>query len=76
MKAWAEHNNIFGKIDMISDSDASYSKKLGLDHFYPVMGLRSLRFAMIINDLIIENLFVEKVGVFEVSSAENIIKYL
>ena len=40
------------------------------------MGLRSLRFAMIINDLIIENLFVEKVGVFEVSSAENIIKYL
>ena len=26
MKAWAEHNNIFGKIDMISDSDASYSK--------------------------------------------------
>lgn len=76
MKAWAEHNSIFGKIDMISDSDASYSKKLGLDHFYPVMGLRSLRFAMIINDLIVENLFVEKVGVFEVSSAENIIKYL
>lgn len=76
MKAWAEKNNVFGKIKMISDSDASYSKKLGLEHFYPIMGLRSLRFCMIIDNLVIKNLFVENVGEFKVSGAENIIQFL
>ncbi len=77
MKAWAEHNNILEKIEMISDSDCSFSKHLGLDHNYgPVLGVRSLRFSMIVNNCIIENLFVEEVGKFDVSSAENVISYL
>ena len=76
MKAWAEQNGVVEKIDMISDADASYTKKLGLQHFYPAMGERSLRFAIIIDDLVVKNLFVEKVGVFDVSRAENIIKFL
>ena len=77
MKAWAEHNNILEKIEMISDSDCAFSKHLGLDHNYgPVLGVRSLRFSMIVNNCIIENLFVEEVGKFDVSSAENIISYL
>ena len=77
MKAWAEHNNIFDKIKMISDTDCSFSKHLGLDHDYgSVLGIRSLRFSMIVNDCIIENLFVEEVGKYDISSAENIINYL
>ena len=77
MKAWAEHNNILNKIKMISDSDCSFTKQLGLDHDYgPVLGLRSLRFSMIVKDCIIENLFVEEVGKYDISSAENIINYL
>lgn len=77
MKAWAEHNNILDKIKMISDTDCSFSKHLGLDHDYgSVLGIRSLRFSMIINDCIIENLFVEEVGKYDISSAENIINYL
>lgn len=76
MKAWAEQNEVFGKIDMISDPDASYTKKIGLDFYTPHMGVRSVRFAMIIDNKIVINLFVEEQGVFEVSSAENIIKYL
>ena len=60
MKAWAEHNNILNKIKMISDSDCSFTKQLGLDHDYgPVLGVRSLRFSMIVKDCIIKNLFVE-----------------
>ena len=76
MKAWAEQNDVFGKIEMISDPDASYSKEIGLDFYTPHMGLRSVRFAMIIENKVITHLFVEKPGVFEVSSAENVIKYL
>ncbi len=76
MKAWAEQNEVFGKIEMISDPDASYTKKLGLDYITPHMGVRSLRFAMIVENKIIKHLFIEEPGVFEVSSADNIIKYL
>ena len=76
MKAWAEQNNVFGKIDMISDPDASFTKKIGLDYFTPNMGIRSLRFAMIIDNKIIKHLFVEEPGVFDISSAENVLKYL
>ncbi len=76
MKAWAEQNNVFGKIEMISDSDASYSKEIGLDFYTPHMGIRSVRFAMIIENKVITHLFVEKPGVFDVSRAENVVKYL
>ena len=40
------------------------------------MGIRSLRFAMIIDNKIIKHLFVEEPGVFDISSAENVLKYL
>ena len=76
MKAWAEQNDVFGKIEMISDSDASYSKEIGLDFYTPHMGIRSVRFAMIVVNKVITHLFVEEPGVFEVSSAENVVKYL
>ena len=75
MKAWAEQNDVFGKIEMISDPDASYSKEIGLDFYTPHMGIRSVRFAMIIENKVITHLFVEEPGVFDVSSAENVIKY-
>ena len=62
---------------MISDSDCSFSKTMGLDHDYgSVLGVRSLRFSMIVNNCVVEQLFVEKVGQFEVSGAENLIKFL
>ena len=76
MKVWAEQNDVFGKIEMISDPDASYTKEIGLDFYTPHMGIRSLRFAMIVDNKVITNLFIEKPGVFDVSSAENVIKYL
>ena len=76
MKAWAEQNDVFGKIEMISDPDSSYTKKIGLDFYTPHMGIRSVRFAMIIDNKVITHLFVEEPGVFDVSSAENIIKHL
>ena len=44
--------------------------------FGKVMGHRSKRFAMIVDDNIISKIFVEEVGAFEVSTAENILNNL
>ena len=77
MRAWALANAVEEKIDMLSDSDCSVSESLGLDmNFGKVMGRRSRRFAMIVEDNVITKSFVEEVGAFEVSSAENILKNL
>ena len=77
MKAWAEASGVNNKIDMLSDPDCSISKSLGLDHnFGKVMGHRSKRFAMIVKDRIITKLFVEEIGAFEVSTAENVLDNL
>ena len=77
MRAWGIANDVEGKIDMLSDSDCSVSESLGLDmNFGRIMGHRSRRFAMIVDDNIIKKSLVEKVGAFEVSTADNILKYL
>ena len=77
MNAWGEVSGVEGKIDMLSDSDCSISTSLGLDmNFGKILGHRSKRFAMIVDNNIILKLFVEEVGAFEVSTAENIINNL
>ena len=77
MRAWALANAVEEKIDMLSDSDCSVSESLGLDmNFGKVMGRRSKRFAMVVEDNVITKSFVEEVGAFEVSTAENILKNL
>ena len=77
MRAWGLENEVEGKIDMLSDSDCSVSESLGLDmNFGKVMGRRSRRFAMVVEDNVITKSFVEEVGAFEVSTAENILKNL
>ena len=77
MNAWGEVSGVDGKIDMLSDSDCSISKSLGLDmNFGKILGHRSKRFAMIVDNNIIIKLFIEEVGAFEVSTAENIINNL
>ena len=77
MKAWGDVSGVENKIDMLSDSDCSVSVSLGLDmHFGKVMGHRSKRFAMMVDNNIITQLYVEEVGAFDVSSAENILSHL
>ena len=77
MHAWGEASGVDNKIDMLSDSDCSISVSLGLDmNFGKVMGHRSKRFAMIVDNNIVTQLFVEEIGAFEVSSAENILNNL
>lgn len=77
MKAWAEQNNA-GGIVMLADGSARLTKALGLDMDLDdrAMGIRSQRFAMVVRDGRVEQLFIEAPGDFSVSSAEHVLRNL
>jgi peroxiredoxin (alkyl hydroperoxide reductase subunit C) len=66
------------KIMMLADGSAHFAKALGLDLdlMDKGLGMRSQRYAMVVNDGKVEKLFVEQPGKFEVSSAENVLSQL
>ena len=78
MNAWllsySKVNNIIG----IADGNGEIAKELDLltDKSKNYMGMRSTRFAMIVNNNLIEKLFIEEPGEFNVSSAEYLLNYL
>ena len=77
MRAWAVEQGADGKIDMFADATCALSKALGIDRdMGSVMGVRAARCAFIIDDGVISHVFMEEVGVFDVSSAENILNHL
>jgi peroxiredoxin len=76
MNAWGEAQNA-ENIMMLADGDGSYTKALGLEMLTAGFGgLRSQRYAMIIEDGVVTNLHIEKPKEFEVSKAEAILKAL
>ena len=78
MKAWCDVNKANNDIIFIADGNASLSKSIGLtfDGSMYSLGVRSQRFAMILTGLKVEKLFVEKPGVFDVSSAQKVLASL
>ena len=77
MRAWAVDQGADGKIDMFADVTCALSKALGIDRdMGSVMGVRAARCAFIIDQGIISHVFMEEVGVFDVSSAEHILSHL
>ena len=74
MNAWGKAQNA-GNIMMLADGDGSYTKALGLDmETAGFGGLRSQRYAMIIENGTLTQLHVEKPKEFEVSKAEFILQ--
>ena len=72
MEAWGKQQNAAGKVRMLADGNAELAKALGLDSDMTKFGLgvRSQRYAMIVEDGVIKTLNVEQPGAFEVSSGE------
>jgi len=72
MGAWGRDQHSTGKVRMMADGSADYTKKLGLelDLTGRGMGVRSQRFSMLIEDGVVKSLNIEAPGKFEVSSAE------
>jgi peroxiredoxin len=78
MAAWGRDQKAGTKVRMMADGSADYTKKLGLeiDRTAAGMGIRSQRFAMIVQDGVVKDLAVEAPGKFEVSNAETVLSKL
>ena len=78
MGAWGKDQSAQGKVRMMADGSAEWTKKMGveLDLTARGMGVRCQRFSMVINDGIVEQFNMEAPGKFEVSDAETMIKQL
>jgi peroxiredoxin len=78
MAAWGKQLNVDGKVRMLADGSAKYVKELGLDLDLTGrgMGVRSNRYAMIVENGTVKGVYVEAPGKFEVSSAEAVLKHL
>lgn len=76
MKAWGDSQNA-QEITMLADGDGSFTKSLGLDKDTASFGgLRSTRYAMVIENEVVTGLFVEQDKEFVVSRAESVLEKL
>jgi len=78
MDAWGKAQNAGDKVLMLADGNADFAKATGLtmDGTGYGMGLRTSRWAMVLDDGKVQTLNVEAPGAFEVSSAEAVMKAL
>jgi Peroxiredoxin len=78
MDAWGKDQGVEDKVMMLADGNGEFTKAVGLtmDGTGYGMGLRSQRYAMVLDNGVIKTLNVEAPGAFEVSSAESILKAL
>jgi len=79
LKAWAEAAGAAGKVKVISDGNAEFTKKIGMDFDGSGVGLgtRSKRYAMVVEDGTVAVLNAEEnPGVCETSAGENILDAL
>ena len=78
MGAWAKEQGSQGKIRMLADGSAKWTKALGLelDLTERGMGVRSQRYSMLLEDGVIKQLNIEAPGKYEVSDAETLLKQL
>jgi peroxiredoxin len=77
MGAWGRDQGAAGKVRMMADGSADYTKKLGLELDLTTrgMGVRCQRFAMLVVDGVVAKLHVEAPGKFEVSDAETMLAH-
>lgn len=71
MAAWGRDQNATGKLRLLGDGSAAWTRALGLDMDLTArgMGVRSQRYSMLIDDGVVRQLNVEAPGKFEVSDA-------
>jgi peroxiredoxin len=78
MGAWARDLKTAGKLRMMGDGSANYTKALGLEFDLTAKGLgvRCQRFSMLVDNGVVKTLNVEAPGKFEVSDAATMLKQL
>ncbi len=72
MSAWGKAGGADDTVTMLADGNGEFVKAVGLELDGTAFGLgtRGQRFSMVINDGVVEKLFVEAPGEFKVSAAD------
>ena len=75
MGAWCKDQRAGGKVRMMADGSATFTKALGLDMDLTArgMGVRSQRYSMLVDDGVVKQLNLEKPGAFEISDANTLL---
>ena len=78
LSAWAKSAEAEQSVTMIADGNGDFVEALGLASDFSKfgMGKRGQRFAMVVNDGVVEQLHVEEPGAFNVSSADYMLERL
>jgi len=78
MDAWGKAQNVGDKVVMLGDGNGEFTRAMGLelDGTPNGLGKRSQRYAMVVDNGVIKQLFVEQPRAFEVSSADHVLKNL
>ena len=76
MGAWGRDQKTTGKVRMMADGSAEFTRATGLtlDLGARGMGLRSQRYSMLVDDGVLKSLNIEAPGKFEVSDADTLLK--
>jgi peroxiredoxin len=76
MGAWGRDQKTGGKVRMMADGSAAFTKAAGLelDLTSRGMGVRSQRYSMLVVDGVVKSLNIEGPGKFEVSDAGTLLK--
>ncbi len=78
MAAWGRDQKAGGKVRMLGDGSATWTKALGLELDLTArnMGVRSARYSMLVDNGVVKKLNVEAPGKYEVSGAETMLGQL
>jgi len=78
MNAWGNNSQVGEAVRMIGDGNGEFSDALGLIQDLSARGLgcRSLRYAMVVDNLVVKHIAVEAPGKFEVSDAASVLATL
>ncbi|MBB4284403.1 peroxiredoxin [Roseospira goensis] len=78
MATWGASAGADGQVLMISDGNGALAAATGteMDGSQVGLGTRSQRYAMVVKDGVVEQMFLEEPGAFQVSSAENVLAHL
>ena len=78
MAAWGRDQKATGKVRMLGDGNADWTKSIGLeiDRTSANMGMRSQRYSMLVENGVVKKLNVEAPGKYEVSGAETMLAQL
>ena len=78
MQAWADAQSVGDEVTMVADGNGDFTRAMGLeeDRRDRGMGNRSKRYAMVVDNGVIQALHVEAPGKFLVSDAESILAAL